>query len=86
MTVNDDGNQKITIAVLGTRMDNMDKKLDDIILALKDIHAIDNRVTAVETRVNNICEDVKSLEKKSNIWDGINVVLIAIGTMLGITK
>ena len=49
-------------------------------------HANDKKIAVLETTSKIYGDEIKALRKKSNIWDGVNMVLIAIGTFLGIRE
>ena len=43
-------------------------------------------ISRVETKQSSMDEDIKTLERKSNVWDGLNSILFVIATALGISK
>ena len=95
-------NETVSNALILYRLGQMEKKQDKredkldkyIDLATKERESLRLLVKSNEQNIKllsdeviqGIREDVSDLKKKSNVWDSINVLLIAIGTFLGITK
>jgi len=85
-----ENNDRITQAVLNQTIKNNTEALKEIGNTLKELDScvreLQNRMTAVEVRQDNIEEDVRSLNRKSDVWNSINSFAVGIGTYLGWLK
>jgi len=80
-------NDRITQAILKQVVENntkalerIDKRLDAIDVCIRNL---ENRMTRVETRQDNIDDDIDRLSRKSDGWSVFNSALAAIAMYLG---
>lgn len=50
------------------------------------VHEMDKKQGIVETKTDANTKEIDALRKRSNVLDGVNAALIALGTYFGITK
>jgi hypothetical protein len=80
----EDDNGRVTMAVLGEKIDGLTKKVDTLTLALTQIQDNRNELSRLGTRLENTCEDVKSLENRVNGWGVINSLGVVFASIIGI--
>lgn len=86
----DNGNGRITLAVLGEKLDTIIKRLDNYDRRCEDQ---DRRMNALEigqaqrqTQIVNLSDDVKTLKAKSDAWNAGNSILGAAASLLALFK
>lgn len=87
MTDNADGNGKITMAVLGQKMDEVLRRLDSI---ERNLCGHDIRINQLEigqserrTSISDMKNDIANLEKKSESWSLINTLGAIVAGIIG---
>lgn len=85
---NADGNGRVTLALLGQKIDNVLEAVHEI-KRCSEQHS--TRIVALEvgqgerkTQIDNIKQDVSALEKKSESWSVMNTVGVLIASILGL--
>lgn len=93
MAEENDGNGRVTIAILGQRLERVERVLDRMEAKLDgmshDYQSLCLDVNTNQANLKNIREDVDALEKKSNLVDtltGTGAVVAAILGALGLTR
>jgi hypothetical protein len=89
----DNGNGKVTIAILGYRMDAMDRKLTELIekmdrfIECSNLH--ENAITRQSEQIRTNHEEIEKLRSTSKGWDiltGIGTLIAGILGAIGINK
>lgn len=87
---NDNGNGKVTMAVLGVKIDGMTKAVSDLVTKLDEhcqqSNVRDNRISVLETTVGAHGDEIKGLRSKSDFWNGLNSLGVIIAGVLGVNK
>ena len=80
----EDDNGRVTMAVLGEKIDSLTKKVDVLAQALTQIQDNRNELSKLSTRLEGTCEDVKSLENRVNGWGALNSLGVVVASLIGI--
>lgn len=80
----EDDNGRVTMAVLGEKIDSLTKKVDTLTLALVQIQDNRNELTKIGARLDGTCDDVKNLENRVNGWGVINSLGVVVASLIGI--
>lgn len=88
-----DGNGKVTMALLGAKMDEIIHRLDrmenNFDFTEKRIGLLELGQVERQTQIRSICGDISALEKKSENWSMLNSIVAVIAGLLalfGITR
>ena len=80
----DDTNGKVTLAVLGTKIDNLTKELQVVTHALERVGANQVAIGRLETQQQSTKKDIEDLEGRVNGWSAINSLGVLIAAIMGI--
>ena len=87
---NDNSNGKVTLAVLGNKIDTLASKVNDLSDNLRahceQSNVRDNRLTKVETLTDNNIKEIATLRTKSDFWNSLNSIGAIIAGVLGVNK
>ena len=87
MATEDNGNGKITMAILGYRMDSSDKKLDEILLKMDKFmdcqNKQENTLTSHGKQLEVDHNEIEKLRESSKNWGIGSGLLGAVATILG---
>ena len=85
-----DNGQRVTNAILGSKIDNLSSKVNDLSDNLKkhceQSYVRDNRLSVLETKCAAHDDEIKTLRTKSDLWNFGNSVLASLATVLGLNK
>ena len=84
------GNGRVTLAVLGNKVDNLAELLQGYIVEQRKINsAYDDRIRCLEqgqeqrkTQIAHLEDDVVDLNKKVGTWNGVNSIAVAVTAIL----
>ena len=93
-TADDNGNGKVTLALLGQKVDHLSTQIDRLVNRfdshLDETKARDTAVALLNQRAKDECEDIdelrdelKALQKRSYALDGVNAALAVLAGILG---
>jgi len=80
----DSDNGKVTLAVLGNKIDNQTKQIESLTTALDTVHANQIAISRIEAEQKNQCKDIGDLENRVNGWSAINSVGALVAAIVGI--
>lgn len=64
-------------------LEKIDGKTDKLLDNFSNLQA---KISVAETKIDNNCDDIQKLKEKSNTWDLLNSVGIAIATAIGFIR
>ena len=70
----DDGNGRVTLAVVGEKVDNLTAVVEHLRTELHDMREIPTHIAVLEGRVDTNARDIeanRAMRRESRIWDGL---------------
>jgi hypothetical protein len=89
-TDNDNGNGRVTVAILGQKIDYMSQQVGDLLVKLDkhcdESNVRDNRLTKLETQTEVNSKEIATLRTKSDFWNSLNSLGAILAGVLGVNK
>jgi hypothetical protein len=87
-TTNNGNGDKITLALIGQKLDALAAEQREVLSVLKDqgreLHRLDNEECIQAEKVDNLEKEVEKLRNRDTLWSGINTIFAAIATIIGL--